>query len=80
MDELGTDGAAKKEVRDGFRDLECFNMTLLTKQGWRIIQNPNSMLARIFKEKYFRHVDSMDSDIGSNPSYAWRSIEMQRSY
>jgi ribonuclease HI len=49
-------------------------MALLAKQGWRIIQNPDSLVGRIYKEKYFRHSTFLDSDIGSNPSYAWRSI------
>jgi hypothetical protein len=58
----------------GYRDLESFNMALLAKQGWRIIQNLDSLVGRIYKEKYFRHATFLDSEIGSNPSYAWRSI------
>ena len=62
-----------KEMRGmGFRDLECFNIALLVKQGWRIIQNPDSLVARIYK-KYLCHGDFLNSDIGSNPPYAWRS-------
>ncbi|GAA0173607.1 hypothetical protein LIER_27187 [Lithospermum erythrorhizon] len=37
----------------GFRDLRLFNMALLSKQAWRIITDPHSQLARIYKPKYF---------------------------
>lgn len=33
MDELGKAGNAKEQRRDGFRDLEVFNLALLAKQG-----------------------------------------------
>jgi hypothetical protein len=67
-------GRRKDKGGLGYRDLECFNMALLAKQGWRILQNPDSLVGRIYKEKYFRHETFLDSGIGSNPSYAWRSI------
>lgn len=37
----------------GFRDLRAFNLALLTKQGWRIMQNQNSLVHNVFKAKYF---------------------------
>jgi hypothetical protein len=58
----------------GYRDLENFNSALLAKQGWRFLQNPQSLVARIFKEKYFPGCSFMDSVLGNRPSYAWRSI------
>ena len=58
----------------GFRNLQAFNLALLAKQGWRILTNPTSLVARVFKAKYFPFEDVLHSWIGSNPSYAWRSI------
>ena len=58
----------------GYHDLESFNMALLGKQGWCLIQNPKALVTRILKEKYFSDVSSLYSSIGRNPLYAWRSI------
>lgn len=67
-------GRSKDRGGMGFRDLECFNLALLAKQGWRLIQNPDTLVARIFKEKYYPDADFISSNLGSRPSYAWRSV------
>lgn len=67
-------GTPKKEWGMGFRDLRAFNLALLTKQGWRIQQNPGSMVHRVFKAKYFGGSSFKDAQLGSRPSYVWRSI------
>ncbi|KAA3489556.1 reverse transcriptase [Gossypium australe] len=37
----------------GFRNISQFNIALLAKQGWRLINHPNSLLARVLKAKYY---------------------------
>ncbi|KAL0388996.1 UNVERIFIED_CONTAM: hypothetical protein Scaly_0256700 [Sesamum calycinum] len=64
----------KKEGGLGFRDLRAFNLAMLAKQGWRILTNPNLLLSKIFKARYFPKVDFMQAKKGYNSSYTWRCI------
>lgn len=58
----------------GFKDLVSFNKALLAKQGWNLISKPESLLARVLKAKYYPHGSFMNSKLGNNPSFTWRSI------
>ncbi|XP_024038343.1 uncharacterized protein LOC112097373 [Citrus clementina] len=58
----------------GFRDFTSFNQALVAKQGWRILQFPDSLVAKILQARYFQHKDFMNARLGSNPSFIWRSI------
>lgn len=60
----------KKDGGLGFRHVHDFNVALLGKQGWRLITNPESLVARIFKtpSRY------LSAKLGGSPSYIWLSI------
>lgn len=58
----------------GFRVLQHFNRAMLAKQVWRLLEDPHSIVAKIFKARYHKYVDILDADTGSNPSYVWRSL------
>ena len=64
----------KVEGGMGFKDLKAFNLAPLAKQGWRIQQNPSSLIHRVFKAKYFMGIPFKEAQLGNRPSYAWRSI------
>jgi hypothetical protein len=52
----------------GFRDIELFNLALLARQGWRMLQQPGSLSAQVIKARYFPDSDLLSSEVDSNPS------------
>ncbi|KAH9771200.1 putative reverse transcriptase/RNA-dependent DNA polymerase [Citrus sinensis] len=58
----------------GFKQLHYFNVAMLGKQGWRLLSQPDSLVARILKSRYHPLTSFGKATVGSNPSYAWRSI------
>lgn len=67
-------GKSKGRGGIGFRGFEEFNLALLGKQCWRLILNQDSLLARVFKSRYFPRSNFMEAKVGYQPSYAWRSL------
>lgn len=64
----------KKQGGLGFRDIGQFNQALLCKQSWKIWDQPQSLLSRILKGRYFKNGSLLECDNGTRLSYAWRSI------
>ncbi|XP_041017914.1 uncharacterized mitochondrial protein AtMg00310-like [Juglans microcarpa x Juglans regia] len=58
----------------GSRDLEFFNMAMLAKQGWRLVQNSGSLAAKIISTKYYPNGNFLQATIKRIASYIWRSI------
>jgi len=58
----------------GFKDLVAFNVAMLGKQGWRFQTEPDSLVAKVFKAKYYPNSNFLGSKLGHNPSFVWRNI------
>ncbi|XP_019150944.1 PREDICTED: uncharacterized protein LOC109147743 [Ipomoea nil] len=58
----------------GFKDLRAFNLAMLGKQAWRFLTNPGTLVARIYKARYYPNTSFVDATIGNCPSFCWRSI------
>ncbi|KAA3454975.1 reverse transcriptase [Gossypium australe] len=65
---------SKEEGGMGFRDMSQFNISLLAKQGCRIISNEESLVAHVLKAKYFSNTHFLNASLGNNCSYTWKSI------
>lgn len=64
----------KREGGMGFRDLEIFNQALLAKQGWRILTQPDSLCARVFRARYFKNGGFLQATCPRRASFTWRGI------
>jgi hypothetical protein len=58
----------------GFRDIELFNLSLLARQAWRMLQNPTSLSARVLRAAYFPEGDLLQARLGSALSQVWRGV------
>ncbi|XP_024190496.1 uncharacterized protein LOC112194497 [Rosa chinensis] len=65
---------SKEEGGLGFRSLAEFNSAMLAKQAWRIINHPNSLIARIYAARYFPSDSFWTAGLTASPSYSWRNI------
>ncbi|XP_019181686.1 PREDICTED: uncharacterized protein LOC109176751 [Ipomoea nil] len=64
----------KKHGGLGFKDLRAFNLAMLGKQAWRLLTNTDSLVAKIYKARYYPKDTFLEATIGNNPSFCWRSI------
>ncbi|XP_062010454.1 uncharacterized mitochondrial protein AtMg00310-like [Rosa rugosa] len=64
----------KHEGGMGFKNIYAYNLAMFAKQGWRLVTNPNSLIARLYKARYFPHCEFWQAELGQAPSFSWRSI------
>lgn len=65
---------SKAEGGMGFKNLHAYNLAMLAKQGWRLLTNPSSLIARLYKAVYFPDGNFLNAHMGDAPSFSWRSI------
>jgi hypothetical protein len=57
-----------------FRHFYGFNLTMLRKQGWKLLTNHETIFSKVFKAKYYPKVRFLEATLGHDSSYVWRSI------
>ncbi|KAM1587593.1 hypothetical protein ACFX10_026729 [Malus domestica] len=58
----------------GFKDIQCFNLAMLAKIGWRLTCNPTSLLATVLKDKYHPGCSFKEAGRGKLTSWGWKGI------
>jgi hypothetical protein len=64
----------KSEGGLGFKDIHIFNLSMLARQGWRLLQAPEYLCARVLHAKYFIDGDLLRAKPVPGMNYVWRSI------
>uniref|UniRef100_A0A0D3DZ98 RNase H type-1 domain-containing protein n=1 Tax=Brassica oleracea var. oleracea TaxID=109376 RepID=A0A0D3DZ98_BRAOL len=62
----------------GPRDFQNFNISLLAKTSWRLLQNPNGLLGRVLFGKYCPDTNFLLASSSSAMPHGWRSILLGR--
>ncbi|KAK6141384.1 hypothetical protein DH2020_024875 [Rehmannia glutinosa] len=56
----------------GFKNFQDFNSALLAKQLWRVITQPNLLMSRIIKAKYFPRIPIFSAVAKPTDSWLWK--------
>lgn len=62
----------------GFREIEQFNNVLLAKLAWRILKEPQSLLAQTLLGKYCSKANFLEVSAPTSASHGWRSVLVGR--
>ncbi|KAM1161283.1 hypothetical protein ACFX2B_000399 [Malus domestica] len=57
-----------------FWNLYALNFSLLAKQGWRLINDHSSSVARVLEAKYIPNSLILDASMEVNELFCWRSL------
>ncbi|XP_018487838.1 uncharacterized protein LOC108858408 [Raphanus sativus] len=68
----------RPSVAWGVRDFQTFNIALLAKTGWRLLQNPNCLISRVLMGKYSPDSNILLATGSSDMSHGWRSVLLGR--
>lgn len=58
----------------GLKDIQTFNIALLAKLPWRMLTNPNCLLARVLLGKYCHKATLLNVSLVKGASHGWTSI------
>ena len=58
----------------GFRSLYGFNIALIGKQCWKFIKEPQSLVARLYKARYFPDCHLLQATMQRGASFIWAGL------
>ncbi|XP_027156321.1 uncharacterized protein LOC113757111 [Coffea eugenioides] len=64
----------------GFKDLEAFNIALLGKQVWRLLTQPNLLVSKVLKARYFPKESIFNCKVPANASWIWKGLMGARKF
>jgi hypothetical protein len=64
----------KKMGGMSFRDLHTFDRAMLAKQCWRLMEQLDSLCARVIRARYYPDGNLLKSKLKSGNSYTWQSV------
>lgn len=65
---------AKNKGKLGFRDLHGFNLALLGKQCWNLLTQPNALVSRLLKARYYPDGNLLQAVRMGRASFTWSGI------
>lgn len=58
----------------GFQNIYGFNLAMLGKQVWSLIQKPDSLVSRVLRAKYYPTGDIINSTRKRGSSFIWSGL------
>ena len=58
----------------GFRDIQDFNTSMLAKNAWRILTEPECLLARLLIGKYCHSTSFLSATCPKSASHGWKGV------
>ena len=58
----------------GFKEIIDFNLAMLAKVGWHLICNPELLLDKVLKAKYYPNSPFLEASVGRGTSWGWKGI------
>lgn len=56
------------------RNLQGFNIALLSKQCWKLLHQPQSLVSRVYKARYFEDTTLIKATKGRDSSFIWTGL------
>ncbi|CAA0832575.1 Uncharacterized mitochondrial protein AtMg00310 [Striga hermonthica] len=61
----------KKHGGLGFQDIQLFNEALIAKQIWKLVAEPDKLVSKVLKSKYYPNSDLFEAQQNQNCSWLW---------